>query len=251
MSSSGTVPFQPAVLFSRLSGSRLPLEAVALPAVLTLALGIRAAAVWTQTYVLYVDETFQDLEQGHRLAFGSGMVPWEFQDGIRSWLLPGVIAGLMRLTSLISDDPLVYLRLIRLLCVALSLVVVLAGFRIGQRQDGLIGGIVTGGFCAVWFDLIYFAPAVLTEVLAAHCTILAIFLSERTGPRSPRRLLLIGGLFGLAFCLRYQYAPALLAAMLWRYRLSWPTWRWLLIGGLAVVLPLAGGLDALTWGSPF
>jgi len=231
--------------------SRLSLSVVALPAVLLIACAIRVWAVWTQTYIVYVDETFQYLEQGHRLAFGSGVVPWEFQDGDRSWLLPGAIAALMRLSSLISDDPLVYLRLIRLLCVALSLVVVWAGFRMGQRRDGLIGAVITGGLCAIWFDLIYFAPAVLTEVLAAHFTILAICLGLETGPHSPRRLLLIGALFGLACCLRYQYAPALLAAVLWRYRFSWPDWRWLLLGGLAIVLPLAGGLDALTWGSPF
>ncbi len=61
----------------------------------------------------------------------------------------------------------------------------------------------------------------------------------------------IGALFGLAFCLRYQYAPAMLAAGLWRYRVSWPDWRWLAAGGLAVALPLAGGLDWLTWAAPF
>jgi GPI mannosyltransferase 3 len=246
VSSSETVSSPPVTFTSRLS-----LGVVALPAVLLVAIGIRVWAVWTQTYIIYVDETFQYLEQGHRLAFGSGVVPWEFQDGDRSWLLPGVIAGLMRLCNLLSDDPLFYLRLIRLLCVALSLVVIWVGFRMGQLRDGLVGALVTGGFCAIWFDLIYFAPGVLTEVLAAHCIILAIFLGLQRNWQTPRRLLLIGALFGLAFCLRYQYAPALLAAGLWRYRFSWPAWRWLLVGGMAVILPLAGGLDWLTWGAPF
>jgi hypothetical protein len=244
--SSETISSPQAMVTSRRSADR-----VALLAVLSVAFAIRVWAVWTQTYIIYVDETFQYLEQGHRLAFGSGMIPWEFQDGDRSWLLPGVIAGLMRLSSLFSGDPLVYLRLIRLLCVALSLVVVWVGFRMGRLCGGLAGAVTTGGFCAIWFDLIYFAPGVLTEVLAAHCIILAIFLSIRSGWQVPRRLLLIGALFGLACCLRYQYAPALLVAGLWRYRLRWLNWRWLLLGGAVVVLPLAGGLDALTWGEPF
>jgi len=139
-------------------------------------------------------------------------------------------------------------RLVRLLCVALSLTVVLVGYRMGERRDGLLGGIVAGGLCAIWFDLIYFAPSVLTEVLAAHCAILAIYLGEQTGRRG---LLLIGGLAGLTVCLRYQYAPGMAAAILWRYRLSWGSWRWLFAGGLAVVVPVAGVLDALTWGTPF
>ncbi len=29
------------------------------------------------------DEIFQTLEQGHRLAFGYGIIPWEFREGVR------------------------------------------------------------------------------------------------------------------------------------------------------------------------
>lgn len=229
-------------------------SAVALTALLFVGFAVRIVAFWTQTYVLFNDETFQYFEQGHRLAFGTGVVPWEFDDGIRSWLLPGLIAGLMRLTATVSDDPLVYVRLVRFLCAALSLVVVTVGYRQGERLFGLVGGIVTGGFCAIWFDLVYFAPSVLTEVLAAHVAVLAIFMGEgarKADFHDQRPLLLIGGLFGLAACLRFQYGPALLAAMLWQYRLSWRYWRWLLLGGIAVVLPVGGLLDALTLGSPF
>jgi hypothetical protein len=131
--------------------------------------------------------------------------------------------------------------------VVLSLVVVAAGFDWGRRQAGLLGGVVTGGFCAIWFDSIYFAPALLTEVLAAHCVILAIWLGENNPTATPRRAACVGALFGLAFCLRYEYAPGLLAAALWRYRLRWIEWRWVLAGGLGVVVPLAGVLDTLTW----
>jgi GPI mannosyltransferase 3 len=232
---------------------RLPLRraSVALAGLLVLGLAVRVVAFWTQTYVLFNDETFQYFEQGHRLAFGTGVVPWEFDDGIRSWLMPGLIAGVMRLSGTVTDDPLVYVRLVRLLCSALSLVVVMAGFRGGERRFGLTGGIIAGGFCAVWFDLVYFAPSVLTEVLAAHLAVLAIFMCDDAKVPSQRRLLLIGGLFGLAACLRFQYGPALLAAMLWQYRLYWRQWRWLLLGGLAVALPVGGLLDALTLGSPF
>ncbi len=71
----------------------------------------------------------------------------------------------------------------------------------------------------------------LTEVLAAHCIILTIFLSMQDTWQTPRRLLLLGGLCGLVFCLRYQYAPALLASGLWQLRLSHSrNWRWLLAG---------------------
>ena len=92
-------------------------QRLALPILLLAALALRVGNVWTQLYVVFSDETFQYFEQGHRLAFGSGVLPWEFQDGIRSWLLPGLLAGLMRLTATFSDDPLLYVRATRVLCV--------------------------------------------------------------------------------------------------------------------------------------
>jgi hypothetical protein len=236
---------------SHAAPSRLSGVAVALPVVLAVAFAFRVIAFCTQTYVLYNDETFQYFEQGHRLAFGTGVVPWEFVDGIRSWLLPGLIAGIMRLTALVGDDPLLYMRLTRSLCAALSLVVVFVGFRLGQRQFGLPGAIVAGGCCAIWCDLIYFAPAVLTEVIATHVAIAAIFLGGSQDLVDRRRLLTVGALLGLAACLRFQYGPALLAAALYQHRLHWARWRFLLLGGLAVVVPVGGVLDAVTLGAPF
>ncbi len=223
--------------------------ALALPALLLLGFALRLGASMTQTHVLFFDETIQYFEQGHRLAFGSGVVPWEFADGVRSWLLPGLISLVMFASSLVSDNPMLYVGLVRAICVALSLVIVLIGFRVGERRFGRLGALVTGGFCAIWFDLIYFAPAVMTEVLAAHCAILALFVGERT--RTPRQAYWCGALFGIAVCLRYQYAPALVLAGAWQFRRSLGLWQWLLLGSASVLLPFAGVLDAITWGMAF
>jgi hypothetical protein len=224
---------------------------LALPVLLLAALALRVGSVWSQLYVVFSDETFQYFEQGHRLAFGSGVLPWEFQDGIRSWLLPGLLAGLMRLAATLSDDPLLYIRATRILCVAVSLVVVFVAFRAGQRREGMAGALLAGGFCALWFDLVYFAPAVLTEVLAAHAGLLALWLGDEPERITPRRLLAAGACLGLACCLRYQYGPALLGAALVQFGMRRAHWAWLALGAAAVALPVGGVLDALTWGTPF
>jgi phosphatidylinositol glycan class B len=222
---------------------------LALPAILLLGFTLRIGVSLTQVHVLFFDETLQYFEQGHRLAFGSGIVPWEFNDGIRSWLLPGLIALAMHATAWFSNNPMLYIGFVRTLCVALSMVVVLIGFRMGERDGGRIGAILTGGFCAIWFDLIYFAPAVMTEVLAAHCAIAALYLGE--GERTTRRVFWIGALFGAAICLRYQYAPPLFLAAVWQYRRAPGDWTWLFLGASAVLLPFSGVLDAITWGAAF
>ena len=220
---------------------------------LLLALAIRLGAMFTQTYVIFADETFQYLEQGHRLAFGDGIVPWEYHDGIRSWLLPGAIAGLMRIGAMLGDGPLAYLWLTRGVCVLLSLSVVWVGFRMGERRAGLGPAVLAGGFCAVWFDLVWFAPAVLTEMVAAHLVLLGIGLADHEDepPPRPGMLLAAGVCLGLAACLRYQYAPAIAAIALWQYRLSWSRWWPALTGGIGVALLAGGVLDWVTWGAPF
>ena len=217
-------------------------------AVLLLALALRLYVIWTQTYLVYLDEIFQYFEQGHRLAFGSGIRPWEYFDGIRSWLLPGIIAGVMRVTDLFGDNPLLYVRAVKTGFAIVSLTVITIGFGYGLRRDGLRGAVITGLTCAVWFELIYYSGAVLNEVLAAHCALCAVYLGDTRGPR---RLMCAGALFGLAAYLRVQYAPAMLVAVLWQHRLAWQRYKWLALGGLAVLLPLGGVLDTLTWGTPF
>ena len=54
------------------------------------------------------DEAVQYLEQAHRLAFGSGLVPWEYRFGMRSWLLPVLLAGPMALGEVIAPGSLLY-----------------------------------------------------------------------------------------------------------------------------------------------
>jgi GPI mannosyltransferase 3 len=236
------------------SGTALLLRHIAPAAILVLALVVRAYVIWTQTYLVFPDETFQYLEQAHRLAFGAGVVPWEYFSGLRSWFLPGILAGVMRGVATFSTAPIDYLHLIYLLCALLSLVVVYAAYRMMARRDGHPGAIAAGLICAGWFELVYFAPAVLTEVISAHCAIGAILLADAATPTTPsgrRRLLIAGALYALAFCLRFHYAPAVLAAVLWAHRLHWSHWRWLMLGALPVLILVGGVLDVVTWGLPF
>ena len=199
-----------------------------LAAILAVAFGVRAYVIFTQLYALYADETFQYLEQAGRLNTGTGMVPWEYVDGIRSWLLPGVIAGLMRVFDLFSDDALTRIRLLRLVAAGLSLAPVYVGFRFGQRAGGPAGAILTGGLCAVWFELVYFAPVIMTEVISAHIALVAIYLNDRRPAGGARRhapgraaVAVRRSCFALSAYLRFQYAAALFAAALWLNRLDW------------------------------
>ena len=68
-----------------------------------LAIGLRVTPILIVPSIVWTDEIFQASEQAHRLVYGTGLVPWEFQLGVRSWLLPGIIAALMELARLVGD----------------------------------------------------------------------------------------------------------------------------------------------------
>jgi hypothetical protein len=89
----------------------------------------------------------------------------------------------------------------------------------------------------------------MTEVLAAHCAIAALYFGARG--RTTRCAFWVGTLFGAAICLRYQYAPALLLAAMWQYRRTARHWQWVFLGLTSVLLPFSGVLDAITWGGAF
>jgi GPI mannosyltransferase 3 len=69
-------------------------------AIVTLvAIGLRVALVLNNDGLIYPDEVFQSLEQAHRIAFGSGFIPWEWQVGARHQLFVWLLAGIMKIGS--------------------------------------------------------------------------------------------------------------------------------------------------------
>jgi len=223
-----------------------------LAGILALALAIRLVVIFTGPYIVHPDELFQYYEQGYRLAFGSGVMPWEFHDSARSWLIPGILAAIMTASRLIGSDPIVYIDAIRTLCAMLSLTLVYVGFETARRRDGLLGAVVTGVLCAIWIDPIYLAPSIMGEVLSAYCFLGAYLVTDGADETpSPRRMAVAGALLGLAVCFRVQTGPAMAIFAVLRCGFEWRRWLPLVLGGVAVVLLDLGLLDVLTWGAPF
>jgi GPI mannosyltransferase 3 len=220
--------------------------------VLSLAFALRLASMTLTPNIEHPDEVFQVLEPAHRLVFGSGVVPWEFKLGIRSWLFPGVVAGLMSLVGRVSDDPTTIMTAVGLLMILSSLLVVYCATMWGYWARGLPGATCCGLVTATWFDLIYFAPHSLTEVLAAHFLVLGMYLGI-PGRRveSWWQLFWSGVCLGFAFVLRFHIGPAIAVVSIFiAGREARSRWLPLSLGGAAVITG-AGVLDAVTWSTPF
>lgn len=200
--------------------------------------------------ISHPDEVFQAIEQGHRLAYGYGLVPWEFDYAARSWLLAYMAAGAMRVSDIVGGGPQIYLPLIAGLLSALGAVTTLCTFLWGRRFFGTAGGVGAALVSASWVDNMFFGGRSLTEVVAANLFVIAIYLAEPGWRVSSRRRLLLAGLFaGAAVVLRIHLAPVV--ALLWIWRgLDWRRMVFLSLGALVVVM-LDGAFDAFTWHYPF
>ncbi|MCB8876290.1 glycosyltransferase family protein [Acidisoma silvae] len=208
------------------------------------------AAIGLQTYYT-ADELFQYIEQAHRLVFHQGVIPWEFQVGLRSWLIPLVLALPMAIGHWLTPTPLLGLVLIRVLCGIASLSLVWCAVRLGALSQGQRGAWLAGLLAALWPDFWLLAPHPLEETFAAYTMVPALYLAI-LHRRSPQRshLLASGFLLGLAFVLREQMAPAI--AIIGIYLCGRPIRNWVWAVGMALVPVIAAGaLDWVTWGQPF
>jgi GPI mannosyltransferase 3 len=241
-----------------------------LASILLLAFVLRVGAAIALPNSAYFDEVFQSREQAHRLVFGYGAVPWEFRDAARNWVFPAFIAGVIRATGWLGAGSWGYSIAIDIVLAALSLTLVWVGFRWAYRVAGLPAAIVTGIACAVWYELIYFAPQALSDIVAVYALLPGLYFgyfaiavdagdspatrasdaAVRPFGSSANRLFLSGLFLGLAVALRIQLAPAIVIAVLWLCRSKARGWLPILLG-LAVPLAIFGTVDAFTWGFPF
>lgn len=198
--------------------------------------------------VLWPDEIFQSLEQAHRLVFGYGVVPWEFREGTRSWLLPGLLAPAVAAGGWAGG--LAHVHAAQVLLSLASLVPVWAAWA-WARPLGRAPAVVAAAACAGWFDLLLYAPKALAEAVAAAPLVLGLLLARpRGGDRPAGALAGAGAALALAVALRLQLAPAVAVAAVLVARRDLRAWRALALGAAPVVLG-AGALDALTWSAPF
>ena len=217
-----------------------------MPLVLALAFAVRAAVALAGDFVLHPDEIMQYLEPAHRLAFGSGVVYWEYFYGARSWLVPGVVAGVLTLFDAVGlGEPSWYVGGVKLLFCAVSLAIPAGMYCFARRHFGENAArpaLLAGAF---WYELAGFAHKPLTEFVAT-APLLGL-LALCVGPASDRRSVVwqAAGLAVLVVAIRVQYAPVamvLLGVVFLRTR-----FKLLIALAAASALFAVGVFDAVTW----
>ena len=216
------------------------------PLVLALAFAVRAAVSLAGDFVLHPDEIMQYLEPAHRLAFGNGVVYWEYFYGARSWLVPGVVAGALKLFAAAGlGEPLWYVGGVKLLFCAISLAIPAGMYRFARRHFSETAARLALLAGAFWYELAGFAHKPLTEFVATAPLLGLLALCASPSPDRPRVVWQAAGLAVLVAAIRLQYAPVavvLLAVVFLRTRL-----KLLLALSAAAACCAVGIFDALAW----
>jgi hypothetical protein len=219
---------------------------------LLIGLFLRVGAAMRYPNVNWADEIFQTQEPAHHLAYGYGVVTWEWRRGARSWVFPAFLAGVMRTTDWMGRGSKGYLCGIAIVLSLISLTTVWFGFAWAKRASGMEAAIVAAGACATWYEMVYFAPKAFTEVVASHCLLPGLYLGVYgEGLQEKKRMFLAGIFCGLAMSLRIQLAPAAAFAALW---FCYPNWRKRIppvAAGLFLPVVSFGLVDKITWSYPF
>ena len=230
---------------------RLLTIASVIPLVL-LAIGLRLVPIVIDPSINWWDEVFQSTEQAHRIVYGYGLVPWEFQLGMRSWLLPGFVAGILEVARLIGDGPDVYLTIIAVVFGLLASAPVVCCLLWAGRWYGLPAAFAGAVVVAIAPELVYFGARAFSETVAAHLLIIACFLLQPgEAALSRRRVFAAGILLGLVCLLRIHLAPAVLLVALWMSPGLWRARLPALVAGGLLAGMFGAVLDWATLGYPF
>ena len=204
--------------------------------------------------IYWPDEIFQTQEAGHRLAYGYGVVPWEYRLGLRSWVLPAFIAVIMKFTSWIGSGSSGYLLGIALCFSLLSLAVAWFAFVWCRDYLGVEYAFLAAFMTATWFELVHFGPRALNEFVAGNILLPTVYLGSLKSEQQPEskwRLFAVGLLLGLVVCLRIQFGPAVLLTGLWIMSRDWKGRFAPVSLGIILMVLIFGAVDALTWSWPF
>jgi phosphatidylinositol glycan class B len=216
--------------------------------ILALALALRLGVIPIVGFH-HPDELWQYLEPAHKLVFDRWVAAWEFRAGIRTWLIPVVVAGPMWLGDVIAPESPLYIYLPRALLAVLSLTVVYYSAKLALRLS-TTHAIVAGFVAATWVELVHFGSRTMSEPVSLALFFPAAYLLLKPGP--DRRALFVAGLLlGLSFIVRFQHAPALAALVLLA---SWGRLRDrlpLVIAGGIIGLAIDGAVDLAVGETPF
>ncbi len=219
--------------------------------VLTLGFAVRLFFLLRDDGIFWPDEIYQGLEQAHRLAFGYGLVGWEYIVGARPWTFPALMAPLLRIGTSLGNAPENYLFTVRFFFCLVSLGTALGIHRLAKNLGADDLSATLGmAFFFLAPPVVFFSPRTMAETAGAFFVVwsLAHFFSPSP---SRYRNLWASSLIAFSVFIRIHHA---IYGLLFAVFLAWKRrWKDLLqsLGILILWAIIYGFLDFCGWGEWF
>ena len=231
---------------------------MALAAVFLLGIVLRVRYASGNYSIVFPDEFHLSTEQAHRLVYGYGLIPWEYDQGARTWAWPVMLAGLLQLTELLGmNDPGQYTDVITGGLVVASACVVPAVYLLarvfGAERVPAVAGAALAAFAG---PFVYFSHRAFSETASLLPVTLgfalAVGATDRWRDHARARELLWAGALLLGFAVHLRLQNVLFCFGLLFVLAVRREWRALLHATLAfgVALLALAITDVAIWGEP-
>lgn len=230
---------------------------------IVLALGFIARSVIALSgdFVIHPDEIMQYLEPAHALVFDAGFLHFEQYYGARSWLIPGLVAGILAFSKLIGlDTPFFYIPLVKIFFCLFSMLIPYGMYVFARRNFGINAAIIALILGCFWYELLGFAHKPMSEFVATNLFMLLLasplmsFQGKlETKYFSSLHLVFAAVLIVMVAAIRMQYAPIalILFAYIAFYKLNSNKDRSTFCFAAFCAFLAVGFFDYITWGNWF
>jgi GPI mannosyltransferase 3 len=213
-------------------------------------LALRVFVALLSTNCDHPDELFQYLEPAHRVTFGYGLTTWEYRFGMRSWLIPFLVATPLYLCKIVHcDQPAIYIPAVKILLCILSTSLIFSAYVIGKNLISERVGWLSAVFVTFWYELVYYSFRPLPDVISSYFLLGALAcLTAKNSKLSPS---LFAICTGFALALRLQYAPIVVYLCVLSLLFFNRKQNMQVAAGIISVLLFCGFVDWYTWGAWF
>lgn len=200
-------------------------------------------------FLLVPDEVMQYLEQGHRITYGYGLIPWEYRLGIRPLIIPYFIAFWLRFFSYFGfNQPTSYIPAIKIIFCIFSMSIPLGMYQFCKQNYSKNTGYIALFLGCSWYELVMTAHKPLSEIFSTELMFLGLYFFNRT----QTKYLYLGTLFScFAIAVRPHVVPAIIIFFVYYY---YQKPKKVTINGLAIIIVsvlIIGLFEYLTMGSPW
>ncbi len=232
--------------------SRWTISALYVILIFFLGFSARAKKAFTSLGAVHPDEIFQSMEMAHRLAFGRGYVFWEFKEGLRSWIMPGLFAAVYRVLFFFGMDNGYSLNVgVKIFSGTLHPLALVFCFLLLRKYLDRARAFLYMVPAAVFYYSVFISLRTLGETMTIPFMIGAVFFADRYFESVNRRdMIITGALAGMSFWFRFQslsFVGGLGLAVLIYSRRRVTDAAWFSIGAVAAIT-VQGVVDLAAWG---